>query len=75
MATWESSAVTNFSLQQIIHKDFKIREGSAIDFRGDPFDATMHINAIYNLTANLRDLDEGLARESPRTNVPRQLRA
>lgn len=60
----------NFSLQQIIHKDFKIREGSAIDFRGDPFDATMHINAIYNLTANLRDLDDGLARESPRTNVP-----
>ncbi len=49
----------NFSLQQIIHKDFKIREGSAIDFRGDPFDATMHINAIYNLTANLRDLDDG----------------
>ncbi|WP_455637863.1 translocation/assembly module TamB domain-containing protein [Parabacteroides sp.] len=60
----------NFSLQQIIHKDFKIRDGSSIDFRGDPFDATMHINAIYNLTANLRDLDEGLAVQSPRTNVP-----
>lgn len=60
----------NFSLQQIIHKDFKIRDGSSIDFRGDPFNATMHINAIYNLTANLRDLDEGLAVLSPRTNVP-----
>lgn len=60
----------NFSLQQIIHKDFKIREGSSIDFRGDPFDATMHVNAIYNVTANLRDLDEGLALQSPRTNVP-----
>lgn len=60
----------NFSLQQIIHKDFKIREGSSIDFRGDPFNATMHVNAIYNLTANLRDLDEELARQSARTNVP-----
>lgn len=60
----------NFSLQQIIHKDFKIREGSSIDFRGDPFNATMHINAIYSATANLRDLDETLASNSPRTNVP-----
>lgn len=60
----------NFSLQQIIHKDFKIREGSSIDFRGDPFNATMQINAIYNVTANLRDLDENLAQESPRTNIP-----
>ena len=60
----------NFSLQQIIHKDFKIREGSSINFRGDPFDATLGINAIYNVTANLRDLDESLALESPRTNIP-----
>ena len=65
-----SSGSYNFSLQQIIHKDFKIREGSSISFRGDPFDATMNINAIYNLTANLRDLDESLALESPRTNIP-----
>lgn len=60
----------NFSLQQIIHKEFKIREGSTIDFRGDPFNATMNINAIYNLTANLSDLDQGLLTESPRANVP-----
>lgn len=60
----------NFSLQQIIHKDFKIREGSTIDFRGDPFNANMNINAIYNLTANLSDLDQALISESPRANVP-----
>lgn len=60
----------NFSLQQIIHKDFKIRDGSTIDFHGDPFNANMNINAIYNLTANLSDLDQGLAVESPRMNVP-----
>lgn len=60
----------NFSLQKIIHKDFKIRDGSTIDFHGDPFNANMNINAIYNLTANLSDLDQGLAIESPRANVP-----
>ena len=62
--------VYNFSLQQLIHKDFKIREGSSISFNGDPFNANMDINAIYNLTANLSDLDQSLALESPRTNVP-----
>lgn len=62
--------IYNFSLQQLIHKDFKIREGSLISFNGDPFNANMDINAIYNLTANLSDLDQSLALESPRTNVP-----
>ena len=41
-----------------------------ISFNGDPFNANMDINAIYNLTANLSDLDQSLALESPRTNVP-----
>lgn len=60
----------NFSLQKVIHKTFKIREGSEISFHGDPFDANMNIDAIYNLTANLTDLDESLMTESSRTNVP-----
>ena len=60
----------NFSLQQIIHKDFKIRDGSTINFRGDPFNANMDINAIYNLTANIGDLDESLLLESSRTSIP-----
>lgn len=60
----------NFSLQQIIHKDFKIRDGSSIDFRGDPLEATMRVNAIYNLTANIGDLEESLIMESARTNIP-----
>lgn len=60
----------NFSLQQLIHKDFKIRDGSMISFNGDPFNANLDINAIYNLTANLSDLDQSLALESARTNVP-----
>lgn len=60
----------NFSLQQIIHKDFKIRDGSTINFRGDPFNANMNINAIYNLTANIGDLDQSLTEETGRTSVP-----
>lgn len=64
------NGVYNFSLQKVIHKNFKIREGSALSFHGDPFSATMNIDAIYNLTANLTDLDESLMTESSRTNVP-----
>jgi hypothetical protein len=60
----------NFSLQQIIRKDFKIREGSAITFQGDPYRANMNVNAIYNLTANISDLDEGLLEEVDHANVP-----
>lgn len=60
----------NFSLQQLIHKDFKIRDGSMINFRGDPFEATMNVNAIYNVTANIQDLDASLAMESARRNIP-----
>lgn len=60
----------NFSLQQLIHKDFKIREGSSVSFRGDPNDANLSINAIYSATANIGDLDPDLLEESARTNVP-----
>ncbi|MGM9759092.1 MAG: translocation/assembly module TamB domain-containing protein, partial [Parabacteroides sp.] len=60
----------NFSLQQVIRKDFKIRDGSTIRFHGDPFNADMNIDAIYSLTANLSDLDQSVALESPRQNVP-----
>lgn len=60
----------NFSLQQLIHKNFNIRDGSLISFRGDPFEATMNINAIYNLTANIQDLDASFATESARRNIP-----
>lgn len=60
----------NFSLQQLIHKDFVIREGSTVDFRGDPYNATMDIEAIYRLTANLTDLDNSIYTYSNRTSVP-----
>ena len=65
-----TSGVYNFSLQQLIHRDFQLREGSSINFQGDPMDAILDINAIYNLTASLNDLDQHLANESPRSSVP-----
>ncbi|GHU83495.1 DUF490 domain-containing protein [Bacteroidia bacterium] len=60
----------NFSLQQLIHKDFKIREGSTVSFRGDPYYADLNIDAIYSVTANIGDLDPSLIGESARTNIP-----
>jgi hypothetical protein len=60
----------NFSLQQLIRKNFAIREGSSVTFSGDPATASLNINAAHSLTANLGDLDPVLLSESPRTNVP-----
>ncbi len=60
----------NFSLQQLIHKDFKIREGSKITFQGDPFYALLDIDGVYSLTANIGDLDQSFAMESPRSSIP-----
>ncbi|MGN0214532.1 MAG: translocation/assembly module TamB domain-containing protein [Muribaculaceae bacterium] len=62
----------NFTLQDIIIKDFTIMEGSGISFNGDPYSANLDIRAVYSLNANLLDLDESFAsdRELNRTNVP-----
>ncbi|MDR3194930.1 MAG: translocation/assembly module TamB domain-containing protein [Tannerella sp.] len=60
----------NFSLQQLIRKDFQLREGSRIDFRGDPMEADLSLQAIYFLTANIEDLDQSLTQETLRTSIP-----
>lgn len=62
----------NFTLQDIIIKDFTIREGSTIGFNGDPMSANLDIAAIYAINANLTDLDESFAQDKDlnRTNVP-----
>lgn len=61
----------NFTLQDIIIKDFTILEGSKITFLGDPYAAQLNIRASYSLNANLSDLDESFLedRELTRTNV------
>jgi hypothetical protein len=62
----------NFTLQDIIVKDFTIKEGSSIAFTGDPYSARLDIQAIYSVNANLSDLDESFLqdKELNRTNVP-----
>lgn len=62
----------NFSLQDIILKDFVIRPGSSISFNGDPMNADLDIAATYRVNTNLTDLDKSFAtdRELNRTNVP-----
>lgn len=62
----------NFTLQDIIIKDFTIRNGSSIAFHGDPYAAQLDISAIYALNANLSDLDESFLTDKDlnRTNVP-----
>lgn len=62
----------NFTLQDIIIKDFIINSGSQIAFTGDPLTARLNIEAIYALNANLSDLDESFLqdKELNRTNVP-----
>lgn len=62
----------NFTLQDIIIKDFTIKNGSSISFQGDPYAAVLDLEAVYALTANLRDLDETFSqdKEIARTNVP-----
>jgi hypothetical protein len=60
----------NFNLEQLIRKDFQIREGSRIDFSGRPTEAMLDLSAIYFLTANIEDLDQALLKETVRTSVP-----
>ena len=62
----------NFTLQDVILKDFTIRDGSSISFQGDPYAAVLDLEAVYSLNANLRDLDDtfGEGLDLTRTNVP-----
>ncbi|MBD5234708.1 MAG: hypothetical protein HDS65_11140 [Bacteroidales bacterium] len=61
-----------FTLQDIIIKDFTIKEGSMIQFDGDPYGVKTSLEAFYATTANLSDLDESFLqdKEVARTKVP-----
>ena len=49
--------VYKFSLQEVIRKDFVIKDGSNITFSGAPLDATLGIQASYTVnSASLNDL-------------------
>lgn len=62
----------NFSLQDLILRDFNIRQGSSVAFNGDPLNAMLDIVASYRVNTNLTDLDKSFStdRDLARTNVP-----
>ncbi len=62
----------NFTLQDLIIRDFKINAGSSISFNGDPLNAVLDIAAAYRVNTNLTDLDKSFStdRDLNRTNVP-----
>lgn len=62
----------NFSLQDLILRDFKILDGSSISFNGNPLAADLDIRAAYRVNTNLSDLDKSFSsdRDLARTNVP-----
>ncbi len=45
-----------FTLQNVIGKRFKLEEGGTITWNGDPYEAIVDLNAVYNLKASVKDL-------------------
>jgi hypothetical protein len=45
-----------FTLQNVIGKKFKLEEGGTITWNGDPYEAIVDLNAVYNLKASVKDL-------------------
>lgn len=62
----------NFSLQDLILKNFKIESGSSISFNGDPLLGILDITAAYRVNSNLKDLDSSFENDPDlkRTVVP-----
>ena len=60
-----------FTLQNVINKRFDIQQGGTIEWNGDPYDATLDLNAIYRLKASLSELvaNEGSADYTQRIPV------
>ena len=59
----------NFSFQQMLFRDFNIREGSSVSFSGDPYDAIFDVSAIYSTNANLGDLNPNLIEYAGRSSI------
>lgn len=60
----------NFTFQKLAERKFSIQDGSYVQFRGDPFEATLNVTALYKVTANLNDLDRQLAQNTGQANIP-----
>lgn len=60
----------NFTFQRLMERRFDIQDGSNVQFRGDPFDATLNVSAVYKVNASLNDLDDDLAKRVGQTTIP-----
>lgn len=59
-----------FSLQDLIYRDFTIRNGSTIEFKGNPYEGILNLDAAYEVkSANLTDLDESFAQDKDINNT------
>ena len=64
-----------FSLQEVIRKDFLIKEGGNIQFSGNPYNAIMDIQAVYTVnSASLSDLVPSEVLSDPNRTVNRNVR-
>ena len=45
-----------FTLQNVINKKFKVRKGGTITWNGDPANAFINLQAVYNVRTSLRNL-------------------
>ena len=64
--------IYKFSLQEVIRKDFIIKDGSTITFNGPPLNATLDIQASYTVpSASLNDLipDASVVVQQPNVRV------
>jgi hypothetical protein len=48
--------VYDMTLQNLLNRRFEIRKGSSIRWEGDPYDATLAIEAAYRVRAGLKEL-------------------
>ena len=65
-----NQGIYKFSLQEVIRKDFIIKDGSTITFNGAPLDANLDIQASYTVnSASLNDLSPDVATIAQQTNV------
>jgi len=65
-----NQGIYKFSLQEVIRKDFIIKDGSTITFNGAPLDANMDIQASYTVnSASLNDLNPDVSSIAQQTNV------
>lgn len=70
-----TQGVYKFSIQEVIRKDFNIKEGGNIVFSGNPYNSVMDIQAVYTVnSASLTDLVPETVLSDPNRTVNRNLR-